>query len=228
MNMTRRARASELAVDLAADRRVRSGVSLLVLGLLILIALPWAACSARPPSRAEDLCSIFEEKRSWHRSAQRSFERWGIPEWVQLAIVHQESSFRAHARPPRRKVLWVFPGPRVSTAYGYGQVIDPTWEHFVRATGEADASRSDFEDVAQFIGWYGDLIHRKTGVEKVDARHLYLAYHEGPEGYRRGNHARKSWLQAVASRVDERALRYRDQYRSCRERLNERSFFGLF
>ena len=102
--------------DLASDRRVTSGVSLIVLGLLIFAALPWAACSTRPPSEADDLCSIFEEKRSWHRSAKRSFEAWGISEAVQLAIIHQESSFRANARPPRRKVLWIFPGPRISSA----------------------------------------------------------------------------------------------------------------
>jgi len=228
MRETRSSRVSRLGFDLASNRRVRSGVSLLVLGLLIFAALPWAACSTRPPSEADDLCSIFEEKRGWYRSAKRSFERWGIPEPVQLAIIHQESSFRARARPPRRKVLWIFPGPRMSSAYGYGQVIDPTWEIFQRDTGKQGASRSNFSDVSQFIGWYGDRIHRLTGIDKADARQLYIAYHEGPNGYRRGTHGEKGWLMGVADRVAFRARNYGQQYAGCRERLDRRSFFWFF
>jgi len=228
MRETRSSRVPRLGLGLEADRRIRSGVSILVLGLLIFTALPWAACTTRPPSQADDLCSIFEEKSSWYRSAKRSFERWGIPESVQLSIIHQESSFRAHARPPRRRVLWIFPGPRSSSAYGYGQVIDPTWESYQRDTGELGASRSKFADVSQFIGWYGDRIHRTTGIEKSDARQLYIAYHEGPNGYRNGSHGEKEWLHRVADRVADRAMQYRRQYDGCRERLDRRSFFWFF
>ncbi len=228
MVKARAARARKRVVKLARNRRVQSGTSLIVLGLLIFFALPWAASSKRPPSTAEDLCVIFEEKRGWHRSAKRSFERWGVPEWVQLAIIHQESSFRAHARPKRTKLLWILPGPRESTAYGYGQVIDPTWERYRIAMRDRGASRADFEDVTQFIGWYGDLIHRSTGIEKLDVRKLYMAYHEGPAGYRRGNHTQKVWLQRVADRVARRAQSYRQQYDACREELDGHAFFGFF
>ncbi len=79
-------------------------------------------CSTSPPRNPDDICDILSEKRSWYRSARRSFERWGMLESVQLAVIHQESRFEAGARPARRKILWIFPGPRLSSANGYGQV----------------------------------------------------------------------------------------------------------
>jgi hypothetical protein len=196
--------------------------------VLLAFALPWVACMGGPPRDADDLCSIFREKRSWHRGAKRSFERWGVPEAVQLAIIHQESSFRASARPPRKKFLWVFPGARPSSAYGYGQVVDPTWDHYLKRTRKNGASRDDFGDVAEFIGWYADQIHRRTGVAKSDAGRLYMAYHEGPGGYLRGTHQKKPWLGKVARKVDRRAGRYQQQYEVCRESLDRKRFFGLF
>ncbi|MAJ60713.1 MAG: hypothetical protein CBC48_12290, partial [bacterium TMED88] len=150
--------------------------------------LGWAACGGGPPKEPEDLCSIFREKRHWHRSAERSYEKWGISPAIQLAIIHQESSFRSNARPPREQILWIFPGPRPSSAYGYGQVIDETWDDYRRNLDRSGASRRNFSDVVDFIGWYGDRIHRRTGIDKNDATELYAAYHEGPGGYLRGNH----------------------------------------
>jgi hypothetical protein len=165
------------------------------------------------------LCEIFSEKSEWHRAARRSFERWGVPESVQLAVVHQESRFRADARPDWRWALWIFPLGRPSSAYGYGQVKDGTWADYTRATDRRGAQRDDFADVVDFIGWYGDLIHRRTGVEKDDAYHLYLAYHEGPGGFTRGSHRGKPWLLEVARKVEARARLYLGQYLGCRERL---------
>lgn len=172
-----------------------------------------------PPSDADDICSIFSEKRSWHRSAVGAFERWGVPEAVQLAIIHQESSFRARARPPRRRILWIFPGPRPSSAYGYGQVVDSTWDRYRRDTGQPGADRDDFGDVVDFIGWYAVHIERRAGIPRNDAYRLYLAYHEGPRGYVRGNHRHKAWLDRAARKVKHRADRYHQQYLGCRDRL---------
>ena len=73
------------------------------------------------------------------------------------------------------------------------------------------------------------MIQRATGVAKTDAYRLYLAYHEGPTGYRRGSWKRKSWLVQVARKVDARARRYQAQYTGCRERLGKprRGWFGF-
>ncbi len=178
-----------------------------------------AVSCATPPQQPDDLCAIFDEKRGWYLDARRSAERWGVPEPVQLALIHQESSFRAAARPPRRWFLWLIPGPRPSTAYGYGQVLDSTWSIYEREGGGRGADRDDFGDVTDFIGWYANRIRARTGVSPADASALYLAYHEGPGGYARGTHANKPWLLRVARKVEARADRYTRQYAGCAERL---------
>lgn len=206
----------------------RGELGLVALLAALALATPWVGCIGGPPSDAEDICQIFRERRHWHRSARETFERWGVPESVQLAIIHQESSFRATARPPRRRILGFLPGPRPSSAYGYGQVLDSTWDLYRRATRRAGASRDDFADVADFIGWYVDRIHRRAGVHKNDATELYAAYHEGPGGYLRGTHLAKPRVSRVAVRVGHRAHRYQAQYDACREDLSRRRFLGIF
>ncbi|MEN8184095.1 MAG: transglycosylase SLT domain-containing protein [Myxococcota bacterium] len=204
--------------NLARGARPVRWIGLLGIGALLV------GC-ASPPHNPDDACAIFSEKRSWYRAAKRSTERWGVPEAVQLAIIHQESSFRSDARPPRTRILWIFPGPRPSSAYGYGQVLDETWARYQRATGNGGADRDDFGDVADFIGWYGQHIHRRTGIAKDDASKLYLAYHEGPGGYLRGTHKSKRWLLSAARQVDSRAMLYRVQVGSCRKRLERRWYW---
>ena len=173
----------------------------------------------RPPTDPSDLCTIFAEKRGWYASARDSFDRWGVPEAVQLAVIYQESSFRARARPPRRKFLRIFPGRRLSTAYGYAQVLDGTWAEFVRETNRPRAARYRFDDVAHFVGWYGTEIERLTGIPRDDPYRLYLAYHEGPGGYQRGSFNAKPWLLKVARKVESRARTYQRQYDGCKDRL---------
>lgn len=196
--------------------------------MVSIVSTPWLACMGGPPDDPDDICSIFRERHAWYRSASAASERWGIPESVQLAIIHQESRFRARARPPRRSFLWVLPGPRPSTAYGYGQVVDATWSRYQRDAGRPRASRDDFADVTDFIGWYADGIERRTGLDKRDARELYAAYHEGPGGYARGSHRAKPWLSGVSTRVASRAVRYQAQLDGCRETLVRKRFLGIF
>jgi len=151
-----------------------------------------------------------------------------VPEAVQLAIIHQESRFVARARPPRQRFLLIFPGSRPSSAYGYGQILDGTWDEYRRSVGRADAARDDFGDVVDFIGWYGDRAHRQAGVARNDAGSLYLAYHEGIGGYSRGTHTAKAWLAPVARKVEVRAGRYQAQFNGCRESLARKRFLGIF
>ena len=173
----------------------------------------------RPPSRPGDLCAVFTEKPGWYAASRRSAARWGVPEAVQMAVIYQESGFRARARPPRTKILWIIPWRRPSTAYGYAQVLDSTWQQFLDESGRRFAARYRFSDVAQFVGWYGTEIERLTGIPRDDAYRLYLAYHEGPAGYQRGSHQSKAWLLDVARKVESRADIYQRQYDGCRDRL---------
>ncbi len=187
------------------------------------------ACSAAVPARPEDACEIFRQHRAWYRDSRRAYERWGVPIHVQLAFVHQESGFRATARPPRRRILWIFPGPRPSSAYGYAQALDSTWKEYRRSTGQGGADRDDFGDAVDFIGWYGHRSSRRLGVGKDDAFRLYLAYHEGDGGYSRGSWRSKGWLVDTAGKVSRRAARYRAQLGQCESEFRRRRwFFGLF
>jgi hypothetical protein len=162
---------------------------------------------------------VFTQKPGWYAATRRSAARWGVSESVQLAVIYQESGFRARARPPRRKILWVIPWSRPSTAYGYAQVLDSTWQQFRDDSGRPRAARYRFDDVAHFVGWYGAEIERLTGIPRDDPYRLYLAYHEGPAGFLRGSHQSKPWLLEVARKVESRARAYQRQYDGCRDRL---------
>jgi hypothetical protein len=187
-----------------------------------------SACATVPPRQTDDICSIFREKRDWLNDAESARERWGVSEAVQLAIIHQESTFQSKARPARGTFLWVFPGARPSSAYGYGQVVDGTWALYQRSTGRGGASRSDFGDVTDFIGWYAHGIQQVTGIPKNDAYRLYIAYHEGPQGYKRGTHKAKAWLPKIAQKVKDRAARYQRQFDGCKKDLPRGSWFWPF
>ncbi len=210
-------------------RANRTRRSFLIAGAALLTACGLGlACATTPPSNPDDLCSIFKEKRGWFRATQESRAQWGVPEPVQLAIVYQESRFVARARPPRKRFLGIFPGARPSSAYGYGQILDGTWQEYRASVGRRAAARDDFGDVVDFIGWYGDRAHGRAGIAKNDAGALYLAYHEGIGGYSRGTHIAKGWLVQVARKVSVRAARYQKQYDACRERLERKRFLGIF
>ncbi|MBD3670115.1 MAG: hypothetical protein HUJ29_05015 [Gammaproteobacteria bacterium] len=179
-----------------------------------------SACSSIPPRNMDDACAIFKEKGGWYKSSARSFKAHGVPIHVQLAIVHQESRFRAKARPPRKWILGIIPWFRPSSAYGYAQVKDETWQWYQDKRGGAFADRDDYEDAVDFIGWYGRITYERLGVSKWDAYNQYLAYHEGQGGFKRKTYLKKPWLVDVARKVKTRASRYHTQLSRCEEDLN--------
>jgi hypothetical protein len=186
------------------------------------------ACATAPPAQLDDICQVFDEKRGWYKASKRSFKRWGVPIQVQMAIIYQESSFKAKAKPPRRRLFGFIPTTRLSSAYGYAQVKDATWNWYIDKTGNRGADRDNFGDAVDFIGWYGDLSQSSLGISKWDAKNQYLAYHEGHGGYRRKSFAKKGWLVRVASKVGARAKRYGAQLKGCEGRLNRGPWFWPF
>ncbi len=162
---------------------------------------------------------MLDDRSSWYRATKRTFKKWGVPIHVQLAIIHQESRFREDAKPPRGKLFWFIPWFRSSSAFGYAQVKDETWDWYIEKTGNRGADRDDFGDAVDFIGWYGKLAHSKLGISKWDAYNLYLAYHEGLGGYAKKTFRKKKWLINVARKVERNAARYRAQIAACRDDL---------
>jgi hypothetical protein len=202
----------------------------LVLAAAATLALSvWlTACGGNPPRDTQDSCAIFKEKAGWYRAALDSYQRWGVPIHVQMAIVYQESGFDDDARPERRKLLWVIPWKRPSSAYGYAQAIDGTWDWYIQSTGNRGADRDDFDDAVDFIGWYGDQSARRLGIPKSDAYNQYLAFHEGHGGYERRSYRNKQWLLQAARRVEGRSNDYRAQLQACASDLPTRRRFWVF
>ena len=153
----------------------------------------------------DNICKIYEEKPEWKRLSNSSYKKWRVPEWTMFAIIHQESRFVSNARPPRN----------VSSAYGYPQALDGTWKDYQRDTGNRFSSRSNMKDALDFIGWYVDKANKHAGVSKRNAFDIYLSYHEGWSGFRRGSYRSKPWLKDVARKVQKRAVMYKNQHRYC-------------
>ena len=195
----------------------RAGIAVsLAAGLL------FTSCAASPPSQVDDVCQIFREKRSWYRDAARSAKQWQTSVPMLMAIVYQESRFRADARPPRRRILGFIPGPRPSDAYGYSQALKNTWDIYRRETGQRGADRDKFRDAVDFIGWYNQGSRTRLGISRDDAYRLYLAYHEGWGGYTRETWRSKPWLVQVARKVQRKARSYRQQLGRCESSLAKR------
>lgn len=185
--------------------------------LIVLFLL--AACGGgnnSAPKNLNDACSILNQRPKFARAFKATERRWGVPAHVQMATIYQESKFIANARTPYRYVLGVLPMGRQSSAYGYAQALDGTWDGYKRATGRWSADRDDIFDATDFMGWYMNETRERNGISLRDARNQYLAYHEGHTGYSRGTYRNKAWLLRVSGEVASRANMYQKQLASCR------------
>ena len=198
----------------------RSRQAIAALALLMI-----AGCATSPPEQVDNVCDIFRERPGWYNDAKQSRARWGVPISVSMAFMYQESRFVATAKPPRKKIFGVIPGPRPSDSYGYSQAKESTWDWYQRSTGNYGADRDDFGDAIDFIGWYNNVSNKELGISKRDAFRLYLAYHEGHGGYRKQSYRSKDWLIDVARKVDRHAQQYNSQLQGCAEELEPRGWF---
>lgn len=183
------------------------------------MAMLITGCASTPPDNIGNACEIFDEKGGWYRATNRAEKRWGLPKHIQLAIIRQESAFDANAKPGRTKFLFVFPGKRKSTARGFPQAVEGTWDNYKKNSGNGGANRRNFRDAADFVSWYGRQSRRRNGIALNDAYNQYLAYHEGWGGYAQGTYRRKEWLRSAARNVSRTAATYRAQLNRCERRL---------
>ncbi|WP_095588739.1 lytic transglycosylase [Actibacterium ureilyticum] len=188
--------------------------------LRVLTLLVLAGCggggSDSAPRNLDNACSIVSQRPQYLRAMQRTERRWGVPVHVQMATIYQESKFIGDARTPLRYALGVIPMGRQSSAFGYAQALDATWDEYRSSTGNRRAKRDDIDDATDFMGWYMNQSRSKNGIPLHDARNQYLAYHEGHAGYARGSYNSKSWLLRVSGEVASRSQTYRSQLAYCR------------
>jgi len=184
--------------------------------LLALVFL--ASCGGgykSPPRNLDNACSILKQRPSYLKAFQKTQRKWGVPVHVQMAMIHQESRFDSDAKTPYQWKLGVIPMGRQSSAYGYAQVLDGTWDDYKKQEARFGARRTNIRDATDFMGWYMNITRDRNGVPLYDARNQYLAYHEGHTGYARGSYRRKGWLIDVANKVQRRANMYQEQLSSC-------------
>jgi hypothetical protein len=190
--------------------------------LIILIIFGLTACASSPPSSANNICDIFDEKSGWYKASWKAAKKWKGNIYVPMSIMFQESAFQAKAKPPMRFFAGIIPYGRPSNAYGYAQALDGTWAGYKRDTGSYFRSRSDFADAIDFIQWYMQQTAVKNRIPKTDGYRHYLNYHEGQSGFARGTFNKKPWLIKVAKKVEWRAQRYKAQLQQCSAKLERK------
>ncbi len=183
--------------------------------LLLLLLTSCGGGNFSAPRELDDACAILRERPSYLSAMKGTQRRWGLPVAVQMATIHQESKFIGNARTPFRYALGVIPMGRQSSAYGYSQALDDTWDEYRSATGNRSAKRERIDVATDFMGWYMNASFERLGIAKGDARNQYLAYHEGRTGFANGSYNEKAWLVEVADKVQSRAELYDAQLRAC-------------
>ncbi len=188
-----------------------------VISLLLFIFISWtlSACATVPPKKPNNLCSIFQEKKSWYEDALEVHKKRGVPINIAMAFIYHESGYREDAKPPMRWFLFI-PYGRGSSAYGYPQAQDEVWGEYLDDDAGFWASRSNFKDSLDFVSWYMLKTKKKNGIALTDAYNQYLNYHEGWGGYKKKTYAKNSSLKKLATRVKNTSANYAKQLRNCR------------
>ena len=119
--------------------------------LLILVA----ACGSgnySAPRNLDNACSIVDQRPKYLTAMKNTERKYGVPVAVQMATIYQESKFIGNARTPHQYTLGVIPMGRQSSAYGYSQALDGTWEEYQKAAGNRRGKRDDIDDATDFMG----------------------------------------------------------------------------
>jgi len=167
------------------------------------------------PRNMDDACSVIQQRPSYLKAMKVAQRKWGVPISVQMAVLYQESKFIGNARTPHQYALGVIPMGRQSSAYGYAQALDSTWDDYRHERNKGGARRDNIRDATDFMGWYMDTTTTELGISKSDAQSQYLAYHEGRKGFARQSYKSKGWLMDVAQEVGNRSQLYHSQLASC-------------
>ena len=185
--------------------------------LVVLAILLMSSCGifSRVPNSQSNACDLLEYKSSWRRAVNAAAKKWGVAPSLQLAFIKTESNFRARAKTPRKYFLGLLPTGRISSAYGYAQALDGTWDWYRKDSGNRSASRTNFSDSTDFIGWYVNKTHEKLNISKSNVYKQYLAYHQGHAGYASGRYKSSEAIKAVASRTSDTAKLFKTQLTKC-------------
>jgi len=196
--------------------------------IVFALAIVLSGCFSTPAREVVDICQLLDEKVSWYQAVKKSEKKYQVPMNLQLAIIYQESHFASRAQPARTTYLGFIPGPRPSSSYGYAQAKTETWEWYQLKTGNNDASRSNFADSVDFVGWYVNQSKVRSKISKSDTYNQYLAYHEGHNGFNKKSYKDKAWLLKVAKQVEKKSNDFKRQLSKCRAHLDSNRLWSFF
>jgi len=184
----------------------------------VALLLGLSAC-ATTPHHINNVCSVFGQRNgwldNWREATYGASRKYGIPVPILMATIRRESGFNAYARPRHKFLLGFIPWGRVSTATGFSQALDGTWDRYRRETGNLMAQRSSFSDAVNFVGWYYARSATLLNIPRDDAYHLYLAYALGWRAYQRGGWHGNPELQRYARGTAQMAANYAEQLQEC-------------
>jgi len=112
-------------------RNIRRRASLAV--LVLAMVLSGAVDTASAASSLDNACKLLSERVGWFTIADDASKKWKVPVPVLLAVMYHESRFKADA------------SPKTTTAFGYAQALDGTWEQYKTATSASSARRTSIE-----------------------------------------------------------------------------------
>ena len=188
---------------------------------LLVLLFFFTSCSSIPLN-TNNSCDIFSERYLWYKHVKKTEEKWGVPIYIQLAIIKKESNFNWLAKPKRKNFFKVIPGPRPSSSFGYSQAVKGTWNQYKKETGNKIATRARFRDSVDFIGWYMNKTSKLLKIPKKDTYRQYLAYYLGWGDYKNYKNNQKAII--LAKNVKEQANSYRRQLKLCEEDLNKKKY----
>ena len=161
-------------------------------------------------------CKMLKENPDWYLSLKASEARWKTPIHIQLGMIRQESSFGHDARPLRKNKWYEFWDNYASSAHGYSQALNGTWEHYLKSTNGVLKNRESFKDATDFIGWYNNNSNIKNNIALNNPKELYLAYHEGWNGYKNKTYEAKDFLKGASQNVVKWSAKYKSQLQDCK------------
>jgi hypothetical protein len=166
-----------------------------------------------------NVCAVFDQRNgwfdSWQQAAYRVSAKYGISVPILMATIRRESGFNAYAHPHHKYLLGLIPWGYVSSATGFSQALDGTWDEYRRETGNLMAERSSFADAIDFVGWYYARSAVLLNIPRDDVYHLYLAYYLGWSAYQRGAWRNNPDLQRYARGTAQMAADYASQLQEC-------------
>ena len=126
--------------------------------------------------------------------------------------------------------FWAMKTAEIIEKYNYhtGQLLLQRLNRYKNKTANQNASKANFNDVTDFIGWYTTQSENMVGISKKDYYNQYLAYHEGQNGWSKETFKSKEWLIEVAKTVERNTNMFNKQLKSCEDKLNRKGLFGIF